>query len=84
TLSKVIVIEIGDLPNIRSTEFIPSLPSNRLQNLAHQVITAQQTGVLENVLGMTVGALLVTQSEGVTGYRNASHLRTGNLIYTRP
>ncbi|XP_038199739.1 fibrocystin [Arvicola amphibius] len=84
TLSKVIVIEIGDLPNVRSTEFVLSLPSNRLQNLAHQVITAQQTGVLENVLGMTVGALLVTQSEGVTGYRNASHLRTGNRIYTRP
>ncbi|XP_076414005.1 fibrocystin isoform X2 [Peromyscus maniculatus bairdii] len=84
TFSKVIVIEIGDLPNVRSTEFIPSLPSNRLQNLAYQVITAQQTGVLEDVLGMAVGALLVTQSEGVTGYRNASTLRTGNLIYTRP
>ncbi|XP_055461671.1 fibrocystin, partial [Psammomys obesus] len=84
TFSKVIVIEIGDLPNVRSTEFIQSLPSNRLQNLACQVITAQQTGVLENILGMNVGALLVTQSEGVTGYGNASSLRTGNLIYTRP
>lgn len=84
TLSKVIVIEVGDLPNTGSTEFIPSFPSNRLQNLARQVITAQQTGVLENILGMTVGALLVTKSEGVSGYRNASSLRTGNLIYTRP
>ncbi|XP_035309211.1 fibrocystin isoform X3 [Cricetulus griseus] len=84
TLSKVIVIEVGDLPNTGSTEFIPTFLSNRLQNLAHQVITAQQTGVLENILGMTVRALLVTQSEGVTGYRNASSLGTGNLIYTRP
>ncbi|XP_028622467.1 fibrocystin [Grammomys surdaster] len=84
TFSKVIVFEIGDLPNVRNSELIQSLPSNRLQKLAHQVITAQQTGVLENVLGMTVGALLVTQSEGVTGYRNSSSLITGNLIYTRP
>ncbi|XP_051060248.1 fibrocystin [Phodopus roborovskii] len=84
TLSKVVVIEVGDLPNIGSPEFIPSFLSNRLQNLAHQVITAQQTGVLGNILGVTVGALLVTQSEGVTGYRNASSLQTGNLIYTRP
>ncbi|XP_051008909.1 LOW QUALITY PROTEIN: fibrocystin [Acomys russatus] len=82
--SKVIVIQIGDLPSVGSTVFTQSLPSNRLQNLARQVIIAQQTGVLENVLGMTVGALLVAQSEGVTGYRNASSLRTGNLIYTRP
>lgn len=69
TFSKVIVFEIGDLPNARDSELIQSLPSNRLQKLAHQVITAQQTGVLQNVLGMTVGALLVAQSEGVTGYR---------------
>ncbi|XP_031222830.1 fibrocystin [Mastomys coucha] len=84
TFSKVIVVEIGDLPNIRNSELFQSLSSNRLQKLAHQVITAQQTGALENVLGMTVEALLVTQSEGVTGYRNASSLITGNLIYTRP
>lgn len=84
TFSKVIVIEVGDLPNIRNSEPIQSLPSNRLQRLVNQVITAQQTGALENVLGMTVGALLVTQSKGVTGYRNASSLITGNLIYTRP
>ncbi|XP_052048711.1 fibrocystin [Apodemus sylvaticus] len=84
TSSKVVVVEIGDLPNVRNSELIQSLPSNRLQKLAHQVITAQQTGALENVLGMTVGALLVTQSEGVSGYRNASSLITGNLIYTRP
>ncbi|XP_029395138.1 fibrocystin isoform X13 [Mus pahari] len=84
TFSKVIVIEIGDLPNIRNSEPIQSLPSNRLQRLVNQVITAQQTGALENVLGMTVGALLVTQSKGVTGYRNASSLITRNLIFTRP
>ncbi|GAB1284827.1 Fibrocystin [Apodemus speciosus] len=71
TFSKVVVVEIGDLPNVRNSELIQSLPRNRLQKLAHQVITAQQTGVLENVLGMTVGALLVTQPEGVSGYRNA-------------
>lgn len=69
TVSKVLVLEIGDLPTVRSTGLIPSLSSNELQNLAHQIITAQQTGVLENVLNMTVGALLVTQSKGVTGYR---------------
>lgn len=68
TVSKVIVIEIGDLPTIKSAGLISYLSSNKLQNLAHQIITAQQTGVLENVLNMTVGALLVTQSKGVTGY----------------
>lgn len=68
TASKVIVIEIGDLPTIRSTRLISYLTSNKLQNLAHQIITAQQTGVLENVLNMTIGALLVTQPKGVTDY----------------
>ncbi|XP_008063420.1 fibrocystin-like [Carlito syrichta] len=84
TISKVIVIVIGDLPTVRSTGIIPTLSSNKLQNLAHQVITAQQTGVLENVLNMTIGALLVTQSKGVTGYGNTSNFKTGNLIYIRP
>ncbi|XP_031997014.1 fibrocystin [Hylobates moloch] len=84
TISKVIVIEIGDSPRVRSTGMISSLSSNKLQNLAHQVITAQQTGVLENVLNMTIGALLVTQSKGVTGYGNTSSFKTGNLIYIRP
>lgn len=68
TVSKVMVIEIGDLPTVRNTGLIPSLSSNKLQNLAHQVIVAQQTGSLENVLNMTIGALLVTQSKGVIGY----------------
>lgn len=68
TISKIMVIEIGDLPTVRSTGLIPSLSSNKLQDLAHQVITAQQTGVLENVLNITIGALLVTQSKGVNAY----------------
>ncbi|XP_072688783.1 fibrocystin [Canis lupus baileyi] len=84
TASKVIVIEIGDLPTIRSTRLISYLTSNKLQNLAHQIITAQQTGVLENVLNMTIGALLVTQPKGVTDYGNASSFKTGNFIYIRP
>lgn len=68
TISKVMVIEISDLPTVSNTGLIPSLSSSRLQNLAHQIITAQQTGVLENVLNITIGALLVTHSEGVIGY----------------
>ncbi|XP_008579097.1 PREDICTED: fibrocystin-like, partial [Galeopterus variegatus] len=84
TISKVIVIEIGDLPTVRSTGLIPSLSSNKLENLAHHVITAQQTGVLENVLNMTIGALLVTQSKRIIGYGNTSNFQTGNLIYIRP
>ena len=68
TISKVMVIEIGDLPTVRNAGLIPSLSSNKLQNLAHQVIIAQQTGLLESVLNMTIGALLVTQSKGVIGY----------------
>lgn len=67
-ISKVMVIEIGDLPTVKSTGPIPSLSSNKLQNLAHQIITAQQTGLLENVLNMTIGGLMVTQSKGVIGY----------------
>ncbi|XP_074189167.1 fibrocystin isoform X5 [Rhinolophus sinicus] len=84
TISKIMVIEIGDLPTVRSSGLIPSLSSNKLQDLAHQVITAQQTGVLENVLNMTIGALLVTQSKGVNAYGNTSNFKTGNLIYIRP
>ncbi|XP_024621685.1 fibrocystin isoform X1 [Neophocaena asiaeorientalis asiaeorientalis] len=84
TISKVMVVEIGHLPAVRNTGVIPSLSSNKLQTLAHQVITAQQTGVLENVLNMTIGALLVTQSKGVIGYGNTSNFETGNLIYIRP
>ncbi|EHB03003.1 Fibrocystin [Heterocephalus glaber] len=68
TISKVIAFEIGDLPISKRTGLNPSLSSNKLQSLAHQIITAQQTGVLENVLNMTIGALLVTQSKGVIGY----------------
>ncbi|XP_070370876.1 fibrocystin isoform X2 [Equus asinus] len=83
-ISKVMVIEIGDLPTVKSTGPIPSLSSNKLQNLAHQIITAQQTGLLENVLNMTIGGLMVTQSKGVTGYGNTSSFKTGNLIYIRP
>ncbi|KAI5941136.1 Fibrocystin [Manis javanica] len=84
TISKVMVIEVGDLPAVRRTGLIPSLSSNKLQNLAHLVITAQQTGILENVLNVTIGALLVTQSKGDTGYGNTSSPETTNLIYTRP
>ncbi|KAM9665235.1 fibrocystin-like [Trichechus inunguis] len=84
TISKVMVIEIGDLPIARNMGLIPPLSSNKLQNLAHQVITAQQTGVLENVLNVTIGTLMVTQSKGVIGYGNTSSVKPGNLIYTRP
>ncbi|KAI4561087.1 hypothetical protein MJG53_021144 [Ovis ammon polii x Ovis aries] len=84
TISKVMVIEIGDLPTVRNAGLIPSLSSNKLQNVAHQVIIAQQTGLLESVLNMTIGALLVTQSKGVIGYGNTSSFKTGNLIYIRP
>ncbi|CAK6446893.1 unnamed protein product [Pipistrellus nathusii] len=84
TMSKVMVIEIGDLPTVRSTGLIPSLSSDKLQNLAHQVITAQQTGVLESMLNMTIGALLVTHSGGVIGYGNTSNFKTENSIYIRP
>ncbi|KAG3289625.1 PKHD1, fibrocystin/polyductin [Ictidomys tridecemlineatus] len=82
TISKVIIIEIGDLPRVRSSELIPSLSSSKLQKLARQVITAQQTGVLQNVLNMTFGALVVTQ--GVIGYGNTSSFKTESWIYTRP
>ncbi|KAM5286797.1 fibrocystin isoform 2-T3 [Hipposideros larvatus] len=84
TISKVMVTEIGDLPKVRRTGLITSLSSNKLQGLAHHLITAQQTGVLENVLNVTIGGLLVTQSKGVNGYGNTSHLKTGELIYIRP
>ncbi|XP_063089186.1 fibrocystin isoform X2 [Cavia porcellus] len=84
TISKLIVIEIGDLPASKKTRQISCLSSYKLQNLAHQVITAQQTGVLENVLNISIGALLVTQSKGVMGYINASSFKDRSLIYARP
>ncbi|XP_004869101.1 fibrocystin isoform X3 [Heterocephalus glaber] len=84
TISKVIAFEIGDLPISKRTGLNPSLSSNKLQSLAHQIITAQQTGVLENVLNMTIGALLVTQSKGVIGYGNTSSFKVENLIYVQP
>uniref|UniRef100_H0XDH1 Fibrocystin n=1 Tax=Otolemur garnettii TaxID=30611 RepID=H0XDH1_OTOGA len=83
-ISKVIVIEIGDLPTVSSTVMIPSLSSNKLQNLAHQVITAQQTGELGSILNVTIGAILVTQPKGVLGNGNTSSFTSGNLVYIRP
>ncbi|XP_037698842.1 fibrocystin isoform X3 [Choloepus didactylus] len=83
-LSKVMVIEIGDMPTVRSTGLILPLSNNKLQNLAYKVITAHQIGVLENVLNMTIGALLVTHSKADIGYGNTSSFKTGNLIYIRP
>nr|XP_051711578.1 fibrocystin isoform X2 [Oryctolagus cuniculus] len=84
TVSTVIVIEIGDLPSVKNTGLISSLSSNKLQNLAHQLIIAQQTGVLKNVLNITTGALLVTQPKGIIGSGNTSSFKTGNLIYIQP
>ncbi|XP_054992667.1 fibrocystin [Sorex araneus] len=84
SISKVIIIEIGDLPAGRKTGLISSLSMDKLQIFAQQIITAQQTGMLDNVLNMTIGALLVTQSKGVTSNGNVSSFQTGNLIYVRP
>ncbi|KAM5256479.1 fibrocystin [Ctenodactylus gundi] len=84
TVSKVVVVEIGDLPMVGGTEPISSLSSDKLQNLLHRVVTAQQTGVLNSVLNVTVGALLVTQANGALGSSNTSRSKTGNVIYVQP
>ncbi|XP_058518216.1 fibrocystin [Ochotona princeps] len=84
TVSTVIVIEIGDLTTVWNTGLFPSLSRNKLQNLTDQLIIAQQTGVLKNVLNMTTGALLVTQSKEVIGYGNASIFKSKNIIYVQP
>ncbi|XP_048203494.1 fibrocystin [Perognathus longimembris pacificus] len=84
TVSKVFVTEIGDPLAVRRTGETLSLSSAKLQDLAGQLITAQQTGELEAVLSVTVGALLVTRPEGVTGHGNASSSGPGNVVYVRP
>ncbi|XP_060046033.1 fibrocystin isoform X3 [Erinaceus europaeus] len=83
-ISKVIAIEISDHPTVRNAELIPPLSRNKLQSIAQQVVTAQQTGVLENVLNITIEALLMTRSNGVFTDGNTSNFKTGNLIYVRP
>lgn len=65
SLSKVIIIEISDLTTVRKTGPISSLSMNKLQTFSQRIITAQQTGILENFLNVTIEALLITQSKGV-------------------
>ncbi|XP_075410184.1 fibrocystin [Tenrec ecaudatus] len=84
TLSKVMVFEIGDFPTIENIGLITSLTSNRLQNLAHQVIKAHQTGVLGNILNVTTGILMVIQSQGICDNGNTSTDKTEDSIYIRP
>ncbi|KAM6185543.1 LOW QUALITY PROTEIN: fibrocystin [Rhynchocyon petersi] len=83
-VSKVIAFEIGDLPTVKRSDLIPALTNAKLQDLVHQIITAQQTGVLENILNVTIGTLMVTQSRGVPEYGNTSSVKTGKVIYVRP
>ncbi|XP_055986612.1 fibrocystin [Sorex fumeus] len=84
SISTVIIVEIGDLPVRRMTGSISSLSMDKLQILAQKIICAQQTGMLDNVLNMNIGALLVTHSKGVTGNGNVNSFHTENLIYVRP
>ncbi|XP_006882176.1 PREDICTED: fibrocystin-like [Elephantulus edwardii] len=84
TISKVLVIEIGDLPTVKNTELFPALSSVKLQDLAHQIIIAQQTGVLEDVLNITLGTLMVTKPKGILGYGNTSSANIESVIYIRP
>ncbi|XP_028906522.1 fibrocystin isoform X3 [Ornithorhynchus anatinus] len=83
TSSTVMIIEIGDPPAQGRTESSPSLSRPMLQGFTHQIITAQQTGMLQKALDMPVEALLVTQPTGTIGSGNAS-LNTGNLVYVQP
>ncbi|XP_027694239.1 fibrocystin-like isoform X2 [Vombatus ursinus] len=80
TNSKVVVIEIGDLSAIGNAKVAPSLSANALQCLAHQIITAQQTGELQEALDMPTEALLISRSAGV----DTSGLDTDGVIYKRP
>ncbi|XP_049621181.1 fibrocystin [Suncus etruscus] len=82
--SKVIIIEISDLPTVRKTGPISSLSIDKLQMFSQRIITAQQTGMLENFLNVTIEALLITQSKVVMDNGNLSSFHTENLIYVRP
>nr|XP_020849568.1 fibrocystin isoform X3 [Phascolarctos cinereus] len=82
--SKVVVIEIGDLSAIGSAKVAPSLSTDALQRLAHQIINAQQTGELQEALDMPTEALLISLSAGVDTSGNSSSLDTGGVVYKRP
>ncbi|XP_036624228.1 fibrocystin [Trichosurus vulpecula] len=84
TNSKVMVTEIGDLSAIGSTKVAPSLSTDALQHLAYRIITAQQTGELQEALDMPIEALLISQSTGGDTSGNSSSLDTGGLVYIRP
>ncbi|KAM8998944.1 fibrocystin isoform 1-T1 [Sarcophilus harrisii] len=84
TNSKVVVTEIGDLSAIGSVKVTPSLSINTLQCLARRIITAQQTGELQEALDMPIEALMISQSAGVVTSGNSSGLETGGVVYIRP
>ncbi|XP_074093277.1 fibrocystin isoform X3 [Macrotis lagotis] len=82
--SKIVVTEIGDLSVVGIAEVVPFLSTDALQFLAHSIITAQQTGELQEALNMPVEALLISQSVGVITSGNSSGLDTGGVVYIRP
>ncbi|XP_072498533.1 fibrocystin isoform X3 [Notamacropus eugenii] len=84
TNSKVVVTEIGDLSVMGNANMAPSLSTDALQRLAHRIITAQQTGELQEALDMPIEALLISQSAGVDTSGNSSGLDTGGVVYIQP
>ncbi|XP_016286616.2 fibrocystin isoform X1 [Monodelphis domestica] len=84
TISKVVVIEIGDLSGIGNAKVASSLSTDGLQCLVHRIITSQQTGELQEALNMPVEALLISQSAGVFTSGNSSSLDTGSVVYIQP
>ncbi|XP_044531280.1 fibrocystin [Gracilinanus agilis] len=84
TISKVVVTEIGDLSGIGSAKVASPLSTDALQCLVHRIITAQQTGELQEALDMPVEALLISQSAEVFTSGNSSSLDAGSVVYIQP
>ncbi|XP_043861087.1 fibrocystin [Dromiciops gliroides] len=84
TNSKVVVTEIGDLSIIKSAKVTPSLSTNALKCLVHRIITAQQTGKLQEALNVPIEALFISQSSGIDTSGNSSGLDTSGVVYIQP
>ncbi|XP_038033294.1 fibrocystin isoform X3 [Anas platyrhynchos] len=79
--SRVLIIELGDLPGHQRNEFQRTLTIDSLKTLARTIINAHQTGDLD----LPVDTLMVTQPDFLSpGGDNSSRQHPGTWLYVRP
>uniref|UniRef100_A0A8B9QVR9 Uncharacterized protein n=1 Tax=Anas platyrhynchos TaxID=8839 RepID=A0A8B9QVR9_ANAPL len=78
--SRVLIIELGDLPGHQRNEFQRTLTIDSLKTLARTIINAHQTGDLD----LPVDTLMVTQPDFLSPGGDNSRQHPGTWLYVRP